>query len=231
GRSLVGSPYFQNPFAFPQIPGLPSPLSLINPPVGAGLLFTTIPTKFTGGNFLTVLNAQSPLILAGLQAAGKAGFSGIDFFKTGTTVLDPNLQVPYSLQYSIGVQHQLRNNLAVSADFVLRKQVHQLIFPLDYNLFNRAAALGGPVIPKCVGAAAINPAAQCSNGVITFVQSGNRSQYKALLVKVDKRFSRRYQFTASYALSALTGFFPLENETNWFGNHGYLDGDARHRFT
>ena len=230
GRSLVPSVYFQNPFSFPQIPGLPSPLSLINPPVGAGLLFTTIPTKFTGANFLNVLNTQSPLILGGLQQAGAAGFTGVDFFKTGTGVLDPNLQVPYSLQYSIGVQHQLRNNLAVSADFVLRNQVHQL-FQSDYDLFNRAAALGGPVLPKCVGAAAINPAAQCSNGAITVTQSGGRSQYKALLVKVDKRFSNRYQFTASYALSSLTGFFPTENETNWFGNHGYLDADARHRFT
>jgi hypothetical protein len=232
GRSLLPSIYFQNPGVpgITPIPGLPFPLNQINPPVGAGLLFTSIPTKFTAGDFLGVLNAESPLLLSGLQAAGKAGFTGIDFFKTGTGVLDPNLQVPYSLQYSIGVQHQLRNNLAVSADFVLRKGVHEL-FQSDYNLFNRAAALGGPVIPKCVGAAAINPAAQCSNGAITVTQSGGRSEYKALLVKVDKRFSNRYQFTASYALSSLTGFFTSENETNWFGNHGYLGGDARHRFT
>jgi hypothetical protein len=230
GRSLVPSVYFQNPLSFPQIPGLPAPLNLINPALGASLLFTTIPTKFTAGNFLSVLNAQSPLILGGLQQAGAAGFTGIDFFKTGTGILDPNLQVPYSLQYSIGVQHQFKTNLAVSADFVLRKQVHQL-FQSDYDLFNRAAALGGPVIPKCVGAAAINPVAQCSNGAITVTQSGGRSQYKALLVKVDKRFSNRYQFTASYALSSLTGFFTTENETNWFANHGNLDADARHRLT
>jgi len=82
-----------------------------------------------------------------------------------------------------------------------------------------------------VGADVVNPAALCSNGTITVTQRIGRNQYKALLVKVDKRFSKRYQLTASYALSSLTGFFPTENETNWFGNHGYLGGDARHRFT
>src|SRR5262249_11746676 len=156
------------------------------PAIGTGIHFTVFPTKFTGANFLTVLNAQGPIIQGLLKQAGDAGFSGIDFFKTGTGILDPNLQVPYSEQFSIGAQRQVRSNLAVSADFVLRKQVHQL-FQSDFNLFNRAAALGGPVIPRCVGTAAITAAAQCSNGPINVVQSSGRNQYKALLVKVDKR--------------------------------------------
>jgi hypothetical protein len=233
GRSQVVSDYFRNPFSFPQL-GLPPPLdglNAINPPVGMGIDFRKIPTKFTGANYLAVLNAQSPIILGLLQQAGAAGFTGIDFFKTGTDILDPNLQIPYSLQYSLGVQRELRNNLAVSADFVLRKQVHEL-FQTDYNFFNRPAAFGGPVIPQCASAAqAVNPLAQCSNGPISVIQSGDRNQYKALLVKVDKRFSHRYQITASYALSSLTGFFTGENATDWFGNHGNLDADARHRFT
>jgi hypothetical protein len=232
GRSQLTGDYFQNTISFPQLnlPGQLAPLNAINPAIGTGIHFTTFPTKFTGANFLTVLNAESSIIQGLLKQAGAAGFSGIDFFKTGTGILDPNLQIPYSEQFSIGVQRQVRSNLAVSADFVLRKQVHQL-FQSDFNLFNRAAALGGPVIPRCVGTAAITPAAQCSNGPINVVQSSGRNQYKALLVKVDKRFSNRYQFTASYALSSLTGFFTGENQTNWFANHGYLDGDARHRFT
>jgi hypothetical protein len=177
------------------------------------------------------------LIQAGLSAAGAAGFTGIDFFKTGTAVLDPRLQIPYSEQASIGAQHQFGGNLTVSADFVLRKQVHQL-FQADYNDFKRVAALGGSIIPKCVGAAAINPAAQCSNGPIGVVQSGGRNDYRALLVKVDKRFSSRFQFTVSYALSSLTGFYTTSNPdggpldlTNYFAFHGPLDNDSRHRLT
>jgi hypothetical protein len=52
---------------------------------------------------------------------------------------------------------------------------------------------------------------------------------------VDKRFSNRYQFTASYALSRLTGFFlkggTPEDADAWFKFHGPLSSDATHRFT
>jgi hypothetical protein len=230
GRSQLTGDYFQNSIAFTRIPGIPPPLSLINPAVGTSLSFTTIPTQFTGTNFMSALATQSPLIQAGLAAAGAAGFAGIDFFKTGTDILDPSLQIPLSEQMSLGMQHQFGGNLSVSADFVLRKQIHQL-FQNDYNNFKRIASLGGPKIPKCVGTAAINPAAQCSNGPISVIQSGGRNDYRALLVKVDKRFSSRYQFTVSYALSSLTGFFTGEDLTDYFRFHGPLDNDSRHRLT
>ena len=55
-------------------------------------------------------------------------------------------------------------------------------------------------------------------------------QYKALLVKLDKRFARRYAFTASYALSSLRGFDYTRDLNNLFGNSGYLNADARHVF-
>lgn len=230
GRSQLTGAFFQNPLVFPQIPGLPPPLSLINPALGTPINFTTIPTKFTGANFMSLLGAQSPLIQSQLAALGAAGVSGIDFFKTGTDLLDPGMQVPYSEQFNIGVHHQLPNNMGVSATFVLRKRVHTL-FQNDFNLTDRVAALGGPVIRRCVGAEAINPAVQCSNGPISVIQSSGREQYKGLLVKLDKRFSNRYQFTASYALSSLTGFFTGEDLTNWFGSSGQLGGDSRHLFT
>ena len=50
-------------------------------------------------------------------------------------------------------------------------------------------------------------------------------------MKLDKRFSNRYQFTASYALSSLTGFFTGEDITNPFRFSGALGADARHRLT
>jgi hypothetical protein len=230
GRSQVVGAYFQNPIPFPQIPGIPPPLSLINPVLGKGIDFQVIPTKFTGANFLSLLGTQVPAIQAGLAAAGAAGFTGIDFFKTGTDILDPNLQIPLSEQFSLGVQHQFSTNMTLSADFVLRKQLHTL-FQNDYNLFDRAALLGGPKIAKCVGLQAIDPSAQCSNGPISVIQSSGRSDYRALLVKFDKRFSSRYQLTASYALSSLTGFFTGEDLTDYFKFHGPLGADARHRLT
>ncbi|HEU4387297.1 MAG TPA: hypothetical protein VFV34_05835, partial [Blastocatellia bacterium] len=230
GRSQLTGAFFQNPLTFPQVPGIPPPLSLINPALGVPINFTTIPTKFTGKNFMDLLATQIPILQNTLQALGKSGISGIDFFKTGTDILDPNLEIPYSLNYNIGFARELPYNMAITADFVIRRRLHTL-FQNDYNLADRVAARGGPVIPKCVGAQAINPAVKCSNGAISVIQSSGREQYTGLLVKLDKRFANRFSFTASYALSELTGFFTGEDLTNWFGFHGDLGGDARHRFT
>lgn len=217
GRSQVATAYFQNTIPFTPVAGLPAPLSLINPAIGTALDFRVIPTKFTGQNFLTLYNTQGPVIAAGLQAAGAAGFSGLDFFKTGTGVLDPNLESPYSEQFTFGIQRQLTKDMILNVDFVRRNRVHTLI-QTDANRFNRPAATGGPKIRPCVGAEAANPTVQCSNGSIDLTQSSGRSNYKAMLVKLDKRFSNRFQLTASYALASLTEFDIDENLDDMFGN-------------
>jgi hypothetical protein len=228
GRSQVATAYFQNTIPFITIPGLPAPLNLINPAIGAGIDFRVIPTKFTGANFLTLFQAQGPAILAGLQQAGAAGFSGLDFFKTGTGVLDSNLESPYSEQFTFGIQRQLTKDMILNVDFVRRNRVHTL-FQTDYNRFDRPTSRGGPVIRRCVGAEAANPTVQCSNGPIAVTQSSGRSNYKAMLVKLDKRFSDRYQLTASYALASLTEFATGENLDDIFGNP--FPSGSRHTLT
>ncbi len=233
GRSQVPGPFFTNTVAFPQIPvpAIPGlPLALINVPLGTPIAFGLFPTKFTGQNFVDLLNVQVPAILNQFAALGSSGLTNIDFFKTGTDLLDPNLQNSYSEQFSFGVQRQLPHNMSVSADFVLRKRLHTL-FQNDANYFNRIASLGGSVIPRCTPAQAGNPSVACSNGPIGLIQSSGRDQYKALLVKVDKRFSNRFQFTASYALSSLTTFFTGEDLNDYFAFHGPAGADARHRLT
>lgn len=239
GRIQAPGDFFRNPinFAAPPLPPPPllgplepfrSVLNQINPPVGAPLNFTAGPSKFTGANFLAVLALQTPIIQAQLDALGSAGITGVDFFKTGTDFLDPNNVTPYTEQFTIGIQRELPYNMSIKADFAFRQLMHGL-FQNDFNLTNRAASLGGPVIRRCVGAAeASNPAIQCSNGAISVIQSSNRGSYKALLVKLDKRFSNRYQFTAAYTLQDQVQFFTGENLLDWFGNHASVG--SRHRF-
>jgi hypothetical protein len=234
GRVQLTGAFYRNTIQFPAVPPLPGAaavFNLINPALGAALDFQTIPTKFTGQNFLDAISAQNQVILGQLQALGAAGVTGIEFFKTGTDLLDPGNVSPYTIHYNIGVQRQLPSNMTLQADFVARQARHTPIVNPDYNLFNRAAANGGPRIRRCTSAEAINPAVVCSNGPISFIQSGNRSLYKALLVKLDKRFSNRFQFTGSYALSNLTGYFTNENIENYFEFKGDLGADARHSFT
>jgi hypothetical protein len=83
-----------------------------------------------------------------------------------------------------------------------------------------------PVIPLCTGTQAADPNAECSPGQITFWTPGGRGVYNALLVRADKRFSRRFQFTASYALAAQSGLNTIYNLDNY--NQSYGPQGPRH---
>ncbi len=230
GRVPLSSSFFRNPFSFPQTPGLLPPFNQINPPLGAPLQFTSIPTKFTGTHFLQVLALQVPDIERRLAELGRAGLTALDFFKTGSDLLDPDLEVAYAEHFTLGIGRELPHRMRLSADVALRLRRHTL-FQTDRVLYNRAEARGGSVIPRCLGAQATDPLAFCANGPISIYQSSGRERYLALLVKLEKQLSHRYQFTVSYALSSLTGFFPTEDLTDWFAHRGPLDRDARHRLT
>jgi len=89
---------------------------------------------------------------------------------------------------------------------------------VDYNRFN---AIDGPVIPRCVGAQANDPAAQCSSGPINFWWPGATSAYKGLLLRLDKRLAHRYQFTASYALQSSQSIGDVtQNLNDYFATYG-----------
>jgi hypothetical protein len=256
GRLSIPTAFFTNPINFPRLPAGFGTFNFfsnaINPAVGQsldirnnlqipGTAASTLPSKFTGQNLLDALGVQVPGLQSVLNAGAAAGFSSLQFVKTSQlpgTLLDPHLEVPYSEQFTIGFQRQLPHNMALSVDFVQRNRVHNtqgLAAAIDYNHFRRSAARGGPVLPTCNAAQAVDPTAICANGPIFIINSVDRNRYRAMLVKVDKRFSNRYQFTASYALSSLTGFFlrggTPEDADAWFANPGPLDGDSRHRFS
>jgi hypothetical protein len=105
----------------------------------------------------------------------------------------------------------------ISADFVFRQYLHQMVLNSDLNRYFSAA---GPVIPACRGTQQNDPAAQCSKGVIQGIISGARSHYEGLLFKIDKRLSRRTTGTLSYAYASQTGYNGLIDDSNWFASWG-----------
>ena len=56
------------------------------------------------------------------------------------------------------------------------------------------------MIPACPTSPDFTLGVECSTGSITFWDVNGRTVYDGLLVKLQKRMSRHYQFTASYAL-------------------------------
>ncbi|HEX8844111.1 MAG TPA: carboxypeptidase regulatory-like domain-containing protein [Pyrinomonadaceae bacterium] len=130
-------------------------------------------------------------------------------------------QVPYSIQYSIGVQRELPWKILVQGDFNYRKGVHEVI---TYDVNHFFDAISGPrtAFPNSV----------------PYADSSGFSTYKAMLLRVDRRFANGFQMTASYALSRFKAFggdtlglgatvTDLNNLRKEFGPAGL---DRTHRF-
>jgi hypothetical protein len=135
-----------------------------------------------------------------------------------------DLATPYAAHLSLGVQRELARDLVLSADFVYRHFIHHSVLPTDYNHF---FSVRGPVIPVCIGAQRDDPQALCSAGPIMVIDEIKRARYTGLLVRLEKRFSGRTQFLASYAYSSNVGTNRVNND-NWSEGYGPLDRDVPH---
>src|SRR5207245_563815 len=61
--------------------------------------------------------------------------------------------------------------------------------------------------------------------------SAGRSRYAGLLVKLDRRWSQRFQFALAYALASSVGLNQVINNDNWFESYGPTASDRRHALT
>jgi hypothetical protein len=231
--NIVAAVAPSNPALAAQIAGL---VAVTNPALGAPLNAATLqvlPTKLTAAQSLQLLALQGSQIQGLLNQAGAAGVTGADFFKAVTTtsvLIDPDIELPYSESFSIGVQRELPWNMAINADFVFRRYLHTF-FQRDRAMFNRAASLGGPVIPTCTSAQRLDPTARCLNGPFEVIEGSGKEDYKGLLLKLERRFTNRYQFTASYAYSRTRGFGYNLDLNNPFALSGFGAVDRPHIFS
>jgi hypothetical protein len=224
GRQQVPHTVFTNIFPGIINVGTQQPI-----PVGAPLPAAGQLTNLTVGQFMQIYNAQIGAIQQSLAPKNLNDLSvrGIQIGKTGVNLYPREYPVQRSYHMNIGVQRELRQDMVLTVDFVRRVFVNTLLGAIDYNRFNRFINVNGtptqsPVIPRCTAAqaAARNPNDQCSTGVISFWTPGGRGVYNGLLVKLDKRFSKRYLFTASYALTGQSGINGISNLDNWFETYG-----------
>jgi hypothetical protein len=179
-----------------------SELFLIGPDLVSPLLpggdgrFSNDPTS--GSGFLTLAQALAiaPSVRAnvensiasctlptGIQCEASLGLA------PSGPLFSTEFQVPYSLQYSIGVQRELPWKMLFQGDLNYRKGVHEV---LTYDVNHFFDAVSGPrtAFPNSV----------------PYADSSGFSTYKAMLLRVDRRFSNGFQMTASYALSRFKAF-------------------------
>jgi hypothetical protein len=177
--------------------------------------FSSQPTSFTGFELEEFL----PIFVSKAEGELNSGLSGpnVDLFKTAQGLIPANFKLPYSEHASIGVQRELRTDLVLSADFVFRQYIHQLINDADLNHYD---SVEGPVIPKCGPGQALQLGVECSVGPMETLISGGRSHYKGLLMKLDKRFSHRTTATLAYAYASQVGYNGLIDNSNYFASWG-----------
>src|SRR5262249_24612966 len=108
-------------------------------------------------------------------------------------IFSTEFQIPYSLQYSIGIQRELPGKMLLQADYNYRKGVHEVL-TYDANQFQRVDVNGNPI-----------PRTSFPNAV-PYADSSGYSTYKALLVRLDRRFANGFQLTGSYTLSRFKAF-------------------------
>ncbi|HEY3743159.1 MAG TPA: carboxypeptidase regulatory-like domain-containing protein [Bryobacteraceae bacterium] len=184
----------------------------VGAPLQSGLLTLTL------GQWNQIYQSEIGAITASLAPKNLNDLSvrNIDISKSAAELYPSKFPVAQSLQFSFGLQHEFTKDLVVNADFVRRVFNHTQLGEFDMNRTDRYInGVVSPVIPTCTTAQAAIVGYECSTGPITIWEPAGRSVYNALLVKVNKRLSRRFQFVASYALQDAHGYNGVYDMDHW----------------
>jgi hypothetical protein len=216
-----------------------------------GINFVSTPTTFSGQDFLPLLPGLRANLASQFGNGTDLAVRGIETIKQGDQILDPDATTGYSIQVNAGVQRELRANLVLTADYVMRRYVNvgalQGVFLLDRNRFNRPLVTGvdpntgvvsfvrNPIISLCTPAQtiALNPADQCSTGPINVYSTNGTSRYQGLHLKLERRYSNGLQLTVGYALAKNTGFVDggITSFDDLSQAYGIIPNHRRHRLT
>ncbi len=137
---------------------------------------------------------------------------------SGINIIDNDLQNPMVQQFNLGVQQAFLKDFVVKADVVHNLGTHFIIGRQVGVVTN--PVVGGPDSVKNI-------------------ESSVNTKYDALLLSVNKKYSHRYQFTASYTLSKAFNYanddqIPFANgpldSNDLPREYGPTPNDQRHRF-
>jgi carboxypeptidase family protein/TonB-dependent receptor-like protein len=138
---------------------------------------------------------------------------------SGINIIDNDLQNPMVQQFNFGIQRELARDFVVRADYLHNFGAH-FIIGRTIGVVNNPV-VGGP-------------------DRVVNLESSVKTKYDGLLLSLEKRFSNRYQFRASYTLSKAFNYanddqIPFSNgpvnPNNIQLEYGPAPNDRRHYFT
>jgi len=105
--------------------------------------------------------------------------------------IDPLLEMPYSVQYSAGVSHELMRNTVVTVDFVRNNG-----YDLNARPRINTRPLGQPSAPRRLAFLNLQPNALGTRAAV----SRGKSEYTGLITGIRRRMFNGIDFTATYTL-------------------------------
>lgn len=119
---------------------------------------------------------------------------------------DPNMKIPYSMEYNVGIEQQLSNSLVMKLDYVGSLNRHQYL-QVEAN----TAKIPGPGPLASRG----QPYTQYGGTPFTFETNAGNASYNALQAELRKTTSNGLSFLASYTWSK-----SLDIESDPYGGSG-----------
>lgn len=191
---------------------------------------------------------NGPVITDAMRAALAAQFAGATVRNSGATFDNPDRVLPYTDQISLGYERQLATNLSVSADYV-HAFGRDMLMAVALNPTLRATtSTTSPNVRQ--GSATLStitaglqqryPGFAPFTGAVTTFQNVGETDYDALMVQLEKRFSQNYSARVSYTLAhsrgntsgagAAASAFQVLDDLNLDLNEGPTSFDQRHNF-
>ena len=191
--------------------------------------------------------ANGPVLSDATRAAIAALFPGGSVVRnTGATFDNPERVLPYTDQLSLGVERQLRGDLSVSADYVHAFARDQLMAVALNPTLRASTSVTSPNVRQ--GSATLSaitaalreryPGFANFTGNVTTYRNVGETDYDALMLQLEKRYSNNYMARVSYTLSSSRGNtsgsgiptspFQVLDDLNLELNEGPTSFDQRH---
>lgn len=189
---------------------------------------------------------NGPVITDEMRAELERMFAGATVRNTGATFDNPDRVIPYTDQISAGFERQLGRDISFSADYV-HGFSRDLLMAVALNpTLRETTSTTSPNVRQ--GSALLSqitaalqqkyPGFEPFTGNVTTFRNVGETDYDALMLQLEKRFSRNYSARVSYTLSYSRGNtsgagapaspFQVLDDLNLDLNEGPTNFDQRH---
>jgi hypothetical protein len=191
--------------------------------------------------FILSLNSNPPFalpisVLANPISGLAAIFNSPTPSNLALSMIDPNFKNADVQDWNLNIQQQVTPTIGIMVGYFGSKGTH-LEIERNINQFKTLGMVSTRPFTALTAAPSPIPPGTSLGNILTKRASDSNSNYNALWISANKRFSHNLQFNTSYTwshsiddVSRNNNGIVVQDSTNIFGSRGNSDFDARHRF-